>query len=165
MLSGSGRRFNKTCREIGAMIRELTINDLASPDLIELARTFYNEGRIPGKFIPEVFKANWTNFINNGCGVIYGQYIEGKLIGAIGGLVYPDPNDGVLVANENFWFVKNKARGNGIKLFYKFEYWVKLQGAKRLIMVYLQNSMPDKMEQIYRKMKFKKLETHYWKEI
>lgn len=145
------------------MIRLLEINEL--PLAYELGLEFYKEGKLPGALKKEVFISTWTRLISTKMGVIFGLF-DDKFIGMIGGFVFPDPNDGALVATEMFWYVDKQYRGiGGIKLLKKFEKWAVSVKAKRLIMVHLADLMSDKLKRFYNKQGFSSTEVHYIKEL
>ena len=60
---------------------------------------------------------------------------DDDVIGMIGMLVYPHPMSGVRTAAEVMWFVREGARGSGMKLFRAAETWARAQGAQQLQMV------------------------------
>lgn len=90
---------------------------------------------------------------------------EGKFIGAIGLTFSSSLEDGVFTCMEAFWFVSEEHRGQGLKLLLKAEKVAKQRGAKRMMMVYLENSMPQKVKLVYDRMKYKKIQTIYFKEL
>lgn len=146
------------------MIRPATKNDLAI--VADMGREFYSEGRIPGTIVPDVFIANWQKYIEAGFGRIFLAEEEGEVVGFLGGLLYPDPNDGDLVGSEMFWFVQSEHRGScGMRLLSAFEKWAISTGAKRLVMGHLSTLAPEKLKKLYERLGYVPLETHYVKEI
>jgi GNAT superfamily N-acetyltransferase len=144
-------------------IRPLTESDLAETALKGAA--FYREGKLPGRFVPEVFTQTWRQLLGSGIGTLIGLEIDGRIEGALGGVKSPDPNDGDLVAVEMFWFVDANHRGHGLKLLDAFEEWAHQQGCKRVGMIHLLQLMPDKLEVLYRRRKYQPVEVHYLKEL
>lgn len=145
-----------------------TVIALPLSRLAELARLgaeFYAEGRLPGVFRPEVFVRTWTGLLSSGSGHLLALECNGRLVGALGALLYPDPNDAELVATEMFWFVSKEHRGGGLKLLAMFEDWAKRQGAKRLAMVHLTGLMPEVLERLYKVRGYRHVESHYIREI
>lgn len=130
-----------------------------------IGKSFYGEGSLPGRFNADVFANSWHSFIDSGSGVIFHLSLYGEIVGAIGGLIYPDPNDGDLVASEFFWYVEKGHRGHGLELLYKFEDWAKSSGAKRIIMVHLSSLMPEAIKKIYQRNGYSELETSYIKSL
>lgn len=143
-------------------IRLVRLDELDAVAAIGLG--FYEEGRLPGSMISSCFVASWSAFLSSGVGVIYGMYEEEVLCGVVGGLKYPDPNDGDLVVSECFWFVVKEKRGRGIELLDAFERWAKEEGAKRIIMVHLSGLMPERIKLLYERRGYKEIEVHYVKE-
>ncbi len=146
------------------MIRPCTIEDLRA--IAEMGREFYSEGKIPGTIVPDIFEKNWKGFLESEIGIVYVAEEDGKIIGTIGGLIYPDTNDGVKVLCETFWFVSKGHRGRcGFKLLDAFEKRGMERGAKRLVMVHLSSLAPEKLKKLYERLGYVEVETHYVKEI
>lgn len=136
------------------------------PKLAAMGAEFYAEGRLPGRFKPDVFERTWNKLLAAQIGSIFVLHHEQQPVGAIGGAVFPDPNDGDPVATEFFWFVTKEHRGTGgVRLLDTFERWAKGMGARRLLMVHLQNLNPDGLRQFYERRGFQHVESHYLKEI
>lgn len=107
----------------------------------------------------------WLSLINSGAGKVFGLWDKDKIIGGIGLILFPALEDGVLTTTEAFWFVDEKSRGGGMKLFIKAENWAKESGSKRMNMIHLTNSMPEKLKGLYERRGYKMIETTYQKEI
>jgi len=135
------------------------------PKIIPCAKE-YTEA-MPNNVIlnPDHLIRHWVNFIQNGIGVIILAEEDGVVIGGIGGLKYPELFTGNLTAVETFWYTLEGKRGVGIKLFKLFEEWAKENDCRRIAMIYLPFSMPDKLDRFYTKNGYKLLEMHYEKEI
>jgi|TARA_R110001606_G_scaffold174774_1_gene321376 GNAT superfamily N-acetyltransferase len=115
------------------------------------------------------FKKNWIlswkELIRSKKGKIFALEDERKITGALGFLIGPALEDGVLCCTEAFWYVDEKHRGAGLKLLNKFESYSKSIGCKRIGMVHLENSMPDKLKKLYTRKKYKHIESMYLKEL
>lgn len=118
-----------------------------------------------GKKACEAWIESWYFMIQSNNASILALKKDDKFIGAIGLVFTPSLEDGVLTCMEAFWYVDEKNRGQGLKLFLKAEKVAKEMGAKRMIMMYLQNSMPDKVKNIYERMGYKYIQTSYFKEL
>lgn len=133
---------------------------------VDSGREFYREAGLPGKFLPEIFTGSWERLIKLRLGTIIGAFVDGNLVGAIGGIAYPDINDGELVVTEAFWYMdaKHRQAGLGAKLYHAFEVWVQWRGARRIIMV----ALPSSGEMVidwYKKQGYRLLETQFIKEV
>jgi len=138
------------------------------PDIARLGHEFYGEAGFPcGEFIPDVFVKSWTGFLEAGLGVIFAWRIDGEIVGGIGGLRFPDPNNGDLTATELFWFITKEHRGGpaATKLLRQFEAWAVESGCKRASMVNLENEGSKGLPQFYARMGYRPLETQYIKEL
>lgn len=146
-------------------LEALPVSELA--EVAALGARFYRVGNLPGGVHPPVFVATWTAFLNAGFGAIFGlRNEERELIGVLGAVVLPDPNDGVLIGSEFFWWVVPEARGHGLKLLKEYERWaVEDKGAKRIGMVHLLSLSPESLGKLYERRGYKAIEVHYIKEI
>ena len=149
--------------ELKTSVTEVSVERLE--ELFPLAEIFWKEGQLPGKFDPVVWANTWKKFIGSEIGVIFGIEKDHRLVGALGVLSYDDPNDGVLMATEMFWFIHPNHRGCGVALLDHFEEWALERGCKRVIMVHLEKVMPKVMDRFYRLRGYRPIETHYLKEI
>lgn len=147
------------------MIRAITFDEV--PLLVPFAAAFFEEQKLPGKVVPEVFVSNWQKWIQLNMGIVLGSFNDDTLTGTIGGIVYPDPNDGETVAGEMFWYVppEKRAGSEGIRLFTEFEKTAKSQGAKRITMIHLERNNGKILGAFYRKRGYRPIETHYIKEL
>jgi len=118
-----------------------------------------------GQEASDLWIENWFFTIENGRGKILALKKDDKFIGAIGLLVSPSFEDGVMTCMESFWYVDENHRGQGLKLLIKGQQVAKEMGAKRMMMVYLENSMPEKVRSIYERMDYKLIQTTYFKEL
>lgn len=126
---------------------------------------FYAEGNLPGRCVPEVFAKTWMNLREMGLGTIWMLLRDGEIVGALGGVVTADPNDGVLTGSEMFWWVQPECRGHGLRLLMQFEEWARGRGAKRLAMVHLLSLMPEKVGKLYERMGYTAVEVNYHKQL
>lgn len=108
---------------------------------------------------------NWFYMIKIGVGKILALKKDNKFIGAIGLVVTPSLEDGVATCMEAFWYVDENHRGQGLKLLIKGQKVAKEMGAKRMMMMFLENSMPEKVKNIYERMGYKLIQTTYFKEL
>lgn len=95
-------------------------------------------------------------------------YIEEPGKGAILGLVFPHWwNPQVLVAQELGWWVEPEYRGTtlAIRLLNKLEVEAKRKGATKLLMICLEAVEPDKVESIYLRKGYTKLERIFSKDL
>lgn len=150
------------------MIERIT-NIEAEPEenLKWLGESFFKEGSLPGGFNLGVFRKTWAGLLSAYNGALWKAMDNGKLIGGMGAIIYPDPNDGALVATEAFWYIAPEHRGSssGLRMLNEFELWAAMRGAKRLHMAYLLASMPEKVSKLYEKRGYKAREVIYVKEI
>lgn len=144
-------------------IRKAETADLGRLD--QCAREFYSSSKFLRGFDLERFTAFWMGLIQSGTGVVFLLIDGNEVAGTIGGVIYPEPYSGELVATEFFWFVRPELRGGGVKLYRAFEAWARDRGASQLRMVHLLDSMPEKLERAYTHLGFEPAEIHYTKEL
>ena len=145
------------------VVRRLTIDDVEA--LLPLASLFWAEGRLPGSFNADTFRATWGRFLDLGIGHILGLSSGERLVGAPGFLVAPDPNDGALVAQETFWYVEPESRGSGLRLLRAFEDEALALGVKRVLVAHLKEINGPELKRIYEHRGYRETETTYMKEI
>lgn len=144
-------------------IIKATIQDL--PKVETCAREFYSSSQFLKGFDLERFCKLWTGLIESDCGVIFSLQSNAQWIGAIGGLTFQEIYSGQMTALEMFWFVRPGHRGQGIKLYRELEAWAREKQCSEMRMVHLLDSMPEKLERVYRHFDFKPAEIHYTKEL
>lgn len=111
------------------------------------------------------FVALWSTLIESGQGVIFLMKSGGEILGAIGGFAHTEQYCDYLVAQEFFWFVHENSRGKGVMLYRALEEWAKSKGCRHLRMVYMKDSMPDKVQRFYERMGMQPMEVIYTKEL
>ena len=79
-------------------------------------------------------------------------------------MFFPALEDDVITCSETFWYVDEKERGEA-KLLVKAQKYAKEMGARRMTMIHLSNSVPNRLKGLYERLGFKEIETHYIKEI
>lgn len=146
-------------------MRALRLGPDRIPEIAKIAPAFFEEGKLPGKFVPEVFIKFWEQMYGLGLAQMFGAEIEGVLVGGLGGMVYPDPCDGERVASEMFWFILPQFRGGGLALFNDFEKWAVERDAKRITMIHLQGLAPGILKKLYLRKGYQEVEVHYVKSL
>ena len=114
---------------------------------------------------PETMLTTWDYLLKNKLGVLITYTKKGKAVGVIGGIKHPDMTSGIMTATESFWFVDPEHRGIGLFLLKAFEDWAKEEGCKRILMMALLDSLPEKAIRIYQQAGYKPLEVTYIKEV
>lgn len=149
------------------MIREITVEEL--PLIYPIGHAIWEEGKLPGAYVNDIFRASWEKLYAAGVGVIFGAFRQGELVGALGCVLYNDLNDGALVSMEAFWYVFKDFRkilyGYGVRLLIAYEKWAKNRGVKRAGMANLVALNDDPMQGLYNKMGYKPLDRTYIKEV
>lgn len=132
-------------------------------DLIPLAENFAKEAGYPGEFNRDSFLDFCTALMAMGRILVAEK--DGKIVGALGFFVNPDPFTGVLTASEVFWFVDAKNRNSkiGRELFDAFELTAMTMGVEKLVMVALDNSESHKLKTFYESAGYKPVEQSFWK--
>lgn len=91
--------------------------------------------------------------------------LNGKCEGILYGLVVTSPTSGKQIFQEVIWFVNERFRIYGVTLLKKVEKILKSRGISIMIMAVMENSKTEKIKSLYERLGFKKMETHYTKEI
>lgn len=145
------------------LIRPATIEDLQNCGAS--AEQFYASAKSLGTFELDRFVAMWTALLGNGMGVIFLALEGEQIVGALGGVSYPDQYSEKVIATEFFWHLNKSSRGGGVRLYKLFEDWARERGCNQIRMGYLVDSMPSKVATFYERMGFKPLEVHYAKDL
>jgi len=153
------------------MIVNATVADLDSyrDQLVGLTASFLSasqELRDVGIAIDEFFRV-WQALIQGGIGVVLLAVDDGKVAGTLGGLIAKEDYSNDRFAQEGFWFVGPDYRRSGVggQLFDAFEQWAKDNGAARVRMIHLADSMPEAVAKIYEGRGYRKIQTVYGKEV
>ncbi len=144
------------------MIRRVTEKEI--PLLYSLAESFCASSAFIDPFDRDYFTQVWTALITKEIGVIFLLEEQERVVGMLGGIKYPDLQNGTMTATECFWYVLPEKRGRGMSLLSAFEKWADSQGCKKKIMVHLMDSMPEKLKRVYEHKGYRAVEVHYVKE-
>jgi hypothetical protein len=140
---------------------------------LEGGRKFFDEGKMPGGFVPQVFLTTFGRLIWDGTGIVLASFqfeVQGGkriITGALGGVLAPSPFNGRLMATELFWFVLPEHRGgsDALRLFSAFEDWAVEKKAEMISFVHLLALSPDRLEKLYRKRGYTPVEVNYIKAL
>lgn len=148
------------------MIRKATIED--KNDIKRLVVEFHEEslGEFKLSFNWEDIDNLIKNFILNH--ITFVSQTNEKVDGIIAGmLTHSNFDKSEPIAQEFIWYLSKEARkgSTGIRLLKAFETKAKRLGAKFILMMYMGNLFKDTLEKLYRKNKYKHLESQYIKEI
>jgi GNAT superfamily N-acetyltransferase len=149
-------------------IRRLRASDL--PLCEEMGKSFVEEGKVAGGFRIGEFRLIWEAVLQSGYGAIFGAFNgDGKMVGALGAMAAPDPNNGDLVTHEAFWFVSAEERRKlnrvGLRLLKAYNAWCQEIGAKRQRMSTLLRLKPKKLDKLYRRLGYHPVEVQYEKAV
>jgi GNAT superfamily N-acetyltransferase len=144
-------------------VRSLAVSEL--PRLAECAREFYQSSRFLRHFDMARFEQLWTGLLATGTGTIFALVDDGRIVGTLGGVMYPETYSDELIAQEFFWFCQSEHRGQGLKLYRAFEQWARKGGCSQVRMAHLSDSMPEKLKRVYARLGFEEVETSYAKRL
>lgn len=146
------------------VIRQATHEDL--PKLETAGREAYASSKHFSPFEMERFLSAWTKLLDGGTGAVFiAEDAEGKVHGAIGGVIYPDLYTSRMIATEFFWFMRPGHRGPGLQLYYRFEEWAREKCASQIRMTHLCDLMPEDLKWLYGELGFDPIEINYAKEL
>lgn len=145
------------------MIRLLQVDELEK--VTDLAQWYFYQCKIPGSFSKECFVKTWKNFIQTNVGLIIARLGDTGPVEAIGVLIYPDPNDGMLVASVVFWYVlQEDSLAKGL-LYAKLEQHLRGMEIKRIYTTSLLNHRHDRVSSFLIHAGFSPFEVHFGKEL
>jgi hypothetical protein len=146
------------------------IHEVKKGEMFSLTRVpavaFFNESKIDGVLDFPHFCDWWDNAIGMRIGVVLVNENNGVFNGIIGGLISQCMMTKDIIATECFWWIAPELRDRspaGIKLLLRWEEIVKERYAKRIYVGNLHAVNHDKMQDLYHRLGYKSLETHYVK--
>ena len=145
------------------MINQATTQDIV--DVCTLAKVYETEYSSHVIVDVPLCIKQYTEFVDSGIGCVFVLKENGKVVGGIAGIKYPDLHSGIMTAVETFWFVDKLHRGKGLALLAVFEKWAAEQECKRIAMIHLEDSHPEILEKVYLHRGYKLFEKHYVREI
>lgn len=144
-------------------IVEISEDDL--PLMVDMAKAFFEEGKLPGIFNSGVFLQSWAFLLKSGLCRILGLRVNGVIVGAIGFTVVGDLNTTLVNAQELFWFVSPAHRGRGaLSLLRAYENKAKAIGAHSVAIAHLESTHQD-LGRFYERRGYSKVETIYRKDL
>lgn len=148
------------------MIRQVNFSEMFSLTRGP-AEAFFAESCIDGTLDFKHFADSWDSFIQNNIGVVLVNESFGKQNGIIGGLLTKCFMTGDWIATECFWWIAKELRGSpaGMKLFLHWEAIMKDRGASRIYVGNLHAVNREMMQNLYHRLGYKPLETHYVKTV
>lgn len=107
----------------------------------------------------------WQAFYRAGVGTVFVLEIDYQPVGMLGAIAASSPHTPDKNATEMFWFVLPNFRGHGILLIEAFEKWAKECGCKYMALCYMESSMPEKLQAVYKRRKYKIAEVSWIREV
>jgi L-amino acid N-acyltransferase YncA len=147
------------------MIRSGEEKDI--PEIIDMSRAFWKNTA----FSEVAFESDIVETMANKCideSLMFVLEVSGKVEGFACGVKGPMiASLTVQIGTELVWWVNPRFRdsGDGVGLLSRLENSARNQGVKYWNMVFVENSMPDKVKSIYENMGYKLCETVYTKEL
>lgn len=149
-------------------VREATEDDL--PAYLRLMADFHAASPMHKvcDFDPKGFESFVRLAMKNPDMCILLAEIDGAVVGAAGGIVYPlyfAPTH--KVSQELWWWLTPEARGSGAgnKMFKHLQLWSKERDAQTIFMIALEDERAEKMEKIYCRSGFEPMERTFMKGI
>jgi len=143
-------------------IRIAKISDVRS--IAEFMKQFETATRFIKVDVEHTTK-EYERLVSFGIATLLIMEVKGKMVGGLGFIAIPDVHSGIMSSVETYWFVSPKYRGVGLLLFSAYEKEAIKQGCKRIAMVHLMDSYPEKLCKLYEKRGYEFVEKHYIKEI
>ena len=146
------------------MYRFASAGDFES--LAKMGQAFYAPGKLFGGFSAHNFVDFWSDAIMSGRGFIIVADVDGSAVGAIGCVLFDDPNSGEFIGQEMFWWMFPEHRGEAsAELIALFEHESKAMGATRVLMSAIHGMRHRALGRFYGSRGYEPLETSYIKEI
>jgi len=135
------------------------------PAVVEMAAVAYEWGTGREDFDRTVSAGNWIHFLHSGQGVVFIAVDESNIpAGFICGYKSRNIDTGLLVAQVWHWFVDPRAKGHGISLLRRFEFWARSNGCDRIATGCLVKLWDERHRKIYEKLGYKLESMNFVKE-
>jgi len=132
-------------------------------DVLELVSEFYEEALKENDGGLDIDTLNKTIEIYKDNSFLL--IVENKCVGLIAGLTVHTPINADKVYQEIIWYVKKSYRKYGVRLLREVERILKEAGYTAVIMACLHNSKTDKLFNLYNRLGYKPLETHFRRDL
>lgn len=150
------------------MIRLATLKDI--PALLRLGKKFHESAELSNllDYDTESVSASISNMIEGDAGAVIVSTDGSKITGMIGLISFPSyMNFSTKLAQELFWWVEPEYRktGVGVDLIKAAETWAELMEVSHIIMMSLESSNPEQVNNLYTKLGYTKKENTFYKGI
>ena len=146
--------------------RIFNLDTVDAIQIAELGRKFYAATGLRGSFHGDTFVVFWNKLLEGGIASMWVSREDGRITGTIGMTLTMSLMDGIVLADEMFWFVDPNHRGSaGLKLFLEAKKWAKHSGAGRMLMGKMLAIEPEKVGKFYEQQGFKPLQTQYFLDL
>jgi len=148
-------------------MRVETYSDRYYLDVVKLIHNFHDEavGEYVGEFDPEAVIKTIVGLKENNAQNAFLMIVGESCEGIIAGLESHCMVNGRKMYQELIWYVNEPFRSRGVKLLKIVEERLKLNGFSIMIMAVLENSKTEKLKAFYEKVGYRKMETHYVREL
>jgi len=107
----------------------------------------------------------YAEMIESGHAIVFIMENDGVILGSLGCISAPDLHNGMQTLVETFWFTHPDSRGQGLLLLNAFESYAANNGIKKVAMIHMTDSYPERLEKLYVKRGYTLIEKHYVKEV
>lgn len=146
-------------------VRRITMSDLDERSFVEdfekIAVAFFDESRQQGTLHFNSFLGSWRGLMNTGTAVMFGMFADERMVGTIGAIIAPNLFTSGVIASELFWYVLPEHRAHGLRLLFDLIAWADDLGVDSLLMGHLHIAVSERLEAVYGRLGFTKLETLY----
>ncbi len=133
--------------------------------LLPLARAFTSRPEVVAGLDEEMWVKLWSlRVCDEKAAIFYEEGPDGP-IGTIAGMLGHSALDGVMEAQESFWFVDPNHRGNGLMLLDHYEGWARAMGARRLWMMRLDGLRERALDGLYLRRGYRPTERVFCMEV
>jgi len=123
---------------------------------------FDNSLEVFGQEYTDETIANVESNIANSCWL---SVIRGKVVGMLGGYVTDSITCKQKIFQEVIWYVDEKHRGTGVRLFAHLEKWCMQERVRQIVMASIHNDSHESVHKFYLRKGYQAMETHYIKQL
>lgn len=144
-----------------------TYSDKYYNDVVEIVGNFYEEAiRFYDMGLDkEKLAQSIVGFKESNAGNMFLLVVDGKCQGILAGIEPPSLLNNKRIFQEVIWYVNERYRKYGVMLLARVQKLLRNQGFDTMIMAALEDSKPEKIKALYERMGYRKLETHFIKNL
>ena len=140
-----------------------TYSDKYYLDIVHIVKNFHEDSlkEFDGHFSPEALIETITQLKQTQADSCFLLIVDGKCEGLLAGVSCRSFFNGKPIFQELIWYINKEHRKYGLKLLQKVENELLSRGISSIIMAVMENSMTQRIKDLYVRLGYRPMETHY----